>query len=218
MGAFDGATKFFDSSLEQVAREYGYSAENILILSGEEATLRSQYPHIYENLSGCRHHADRRTPMQYAQDLVASWLIEDYYFAKLQSDFYRLSLDGADRNRNILPNSRVSSSSDYLISTPDLTIQLELMNDYTGFWSRQGTLHLRDRKFTQLQRSRSLFLAISITTREFTLFDFRQDIQAQYIPSHRFYGGKPAYELSIPRHMLQPDEGDRMVQAILAIL
>lgn len=58
------------------------------------------------------------------------------------------------------------------------------MCDYTGLWSRTNKLHLRDFKYIQLKNSNSLFLAVSPTTK--------------YIESHRFYGNKPAYELSIP--------------------
>ena len=77
-------------------------------------------------------------------------------------------------------------------------IKVELVNDYTGFWSRTGTLHLRDNKYAHLRESNSLLLAIALTpdVQKFTIFDFRQDIPATYIPYHTAYG-KPAYELAI---------------------
>lgn len=215
MGAFQGVSEFFDRPLYEVAEQFGYDEDNLLILSGNEQRLRQLYPETYRNLIGCRHNADRRTPMEYGQDLVASWMIEDYFLAVLSSDHYDLALNGADRNRKILPRARISASSDYMITAPGIRIRMELMNDYTGFWRKTHRLHLRDAKYWQLRQSGSLFIAISTPTREFAIYDFRQEIPAAYIPSHPAYGGKSAYELQIPSTALQKIAGDRMERAIL---
>lgn len=44
MGAYSGAKNFFKKPLEQVAKNLGYKEDNILILSGDEETLRKKFP------------------------------------------------------------------------------------------------------------------------------------------------------------------------------
>jgi hypothetical protein len=139
----------------------------------------------------------------------------------MQNTSFSIGLSGADRNRKILSNTRTSTASDYIVSTPDgLCLKIELVNDYTGFWYRKQKLHLRDNKYNQLARQKSLLLAIALSPdiRQFALFDFRYDIPAKYIESHFPYGGKPAYELSISRDMLNSFSIDNVKAAINAAL
>ncbi|MCR5650901.1 MAG: hypothetical protein K6F86_06955 [Lachnospiraceae bacterium] len=205
MGAFDGLNAFFNGEIVNYAIRYEYDESNIIILKGDRQELERHHLQAYQNLLSCRHHSDNRTPIQYGQDLVASWVFEDYFLNEMINSGFSIDLAGADRNRTILPNQRTSTSSDYTITTPaGSVLNMELVNDYTGFWARTHTLHLRDNKYVQLQRNRCLLLAIALTAnvKKYALFDFREDIPAQYIQSHRPYGNKPAYELRIPQDML----------------
>lgn len=169
--------------------------------------LQKQYPEIYQNLLSCSHQADCRSPLAYGRDLVASWIFEDFLCQALQNNHqFTIQLDGADQNRMILATSDTSSGSDYLITSPTgRQLRVELVNDYTGFWHKHQKLHLRDQKYLRLQNSHSLLLAIAISEElcEFTVFDFRNTIPATYIPSHKPYGGKPAYELHISRSVMK---------------
>jgi hypothetical protein len=221
MGAFAGLSNYLDRPLSQYAKEYGYDVDNIAILEGDEQRLRREFPETYNNLLSCRHHKDNRTLMEYGQDLVASWIFEDYFLDEMQNASFSIGLSGADRNRKILSNTRTSSASDYIVSAPNgFCIKIELVNDYTGFWYKNQKLHLRDNKYNQLARQKSLLLAIALSTdiRQFALFDFRYDIPAKYIESHYPYGGKPAYELSISRDMLNSFSIDNVKAAINASL
>lgn len=218
MGAFLGVSHFFKRPLYEVARDLGYGEDNILILQGNEYDLVKNFPETYYNMKNCFHHRDRRTALEYAQDLVASWLMEDYFLNLLRSDSYEIQLDGADRNRKILPSAKTSASSDFLITRPGFQIKLELMNDYTGFWKENQVLHLRDAKYIQLQNTHGLFIAIAVPSNEFAIFDFRDTVPARFIPSHRPYGGKSAYELPIPPAKLRPITDSSMSQAIIDLL
>ena len=97
--------------------------------------IQNLFPETYRNLISCQHQRDNRTHLEYAQDLVASWLVEDYFLEILNSNGLRAALDGADRNRRILANVRTSASSDFTVSYNGNSRKLELMNDYTGYWS-----------------------------------------------------------------------------------
>ena len=92
------------------------------------------------------------------------------------------------------------------------------MNDYTGFWKENQVLHLRDAKYIQLQNTHGLFIAIAVPSNEFAIFDFRDTVPARFIPSHRPYGGKSAYELPIPPAKLKPIADSSMSQAIIDLL
>ena len=213
MGAYAGLSSFFNGSngsLRDYAIRYGYDDSNIIILEGNEASLRENHLQIYNNLLSCRHHSDNRTPIQYGQDLVASWVFEDYFLNELKDTGLNISLSGADRNRAILPNRRTSTSSDYIITMASgCQIQMELVNDYTGFWARTGKLHLRDNKYPRLRDNGCLLLAIALTpqTQKYALFDFREEIHATFLPRHEPWSrpgkDKAAYELEVLPEMLQ---------------
>ena len=92
MGAFTGAQTFFNCPLVEVARRLGYSQDNVLILQGDLQALQNSFPETYRNIMSCRHHRDNRTPLEYAQDLVASWLVEDSFLEILNSNGLRATL------------------------------------------------------------------------------------------------------------------------------
>ena len=211
MGAFKELSKFFSKGIVNQAREMGYSEDNILILLGDTASLQRRFPQTHQNLMSCSHHRDRRTPIEYGQDLVASWIFEDSLVQSLSNCGLEVILSGADCNRKILPNTNVSSNSDCLITLNGASVQLEIMCDYTGYWERTRRIDLRDSKYQKLCKTRSLFLGISTPTTSYILLDFGGNVPANYIPSHFPYGGKPAY--SVPVHT---DDFQRLNIAALA--
>ena len=216
MGAYSGVQLCFKKPLAEVAKSLHYEESNIVILEGDETRLREEFPEVYKNLLSCKHHADARTPFQYGQDLVASWLFEDtFLLAFTKTDKLTINLDGADKKRVILSSVRTSAASDYLVSTGyGNSRKLELMCDYTGFWARTGKLHLRDEKYSKMKKSQSLFIAVSVTKKEFAIFDFASPIPAKYLPRHFLYGGKPAYELNISSSLMIPYTSDNLIAEI----
>ncbi len=215
MSTFDHVTNVFGCPLDLVALQYGYSPENICILAGDEARLIREYPTAYSNVLSCAHHSDRRAPFEYAQDLVASWLIEDYYLGMLSQAGLTINLNGADRERKILRNTKTSTSCDFNVSYNGSSRRCELMNDYGGFWFQYSKLHLRDNKYEKLANDGALLLAISVSNNQFAFLDFSNRIPARYIASHRPYGGKSAYEIDIPNSYFSNATGENMVGAII---
>lgn len=72
-----------DRKSDKKAKDLNYSESNTLILAGDEQTLKTKYPVVYANLLSYGHNKDGRTYMEYAQDLVASWIFEDDLMAQL---------------------------------------------------------------------------------------------------------------------------------------
>lgn len=197
MGAFQQLSTNFFKDIIKTAEDLNYSESNILILKGEKELLKAKYPQIYNNLLSCNHHRDNRTFIEYGQDLVASWLFEDKIVETLRNNSIDINLAGADRNREILSNSKVSSSSDTTITINNISIPLEIMSDYTGYWTRTKRIDLRDDKYLRMVRSKSLFLGISTKDRKFVLLDFRTPLNSSYSPYHQPYGGKPCYTIHL---------------------
>lgn len=221
MGAYEGLSHYFKQPLCNYATTLGYDESNILILEGQMNQLQNRHLNIYNNLLSCQHHADRRTLLEYGQDLVASWLFEDYFINEIQNDIFTIQHAGADRTRLILPNQRTSTSSDYIITTnTGVQILMELVNDYTGFWYKNQKLHLRDNKYLQLRNHHGLLLAIALSpnAQKYTIFDFREEIPARRIESHRPYGGKPAYELTVSQESLNDFSFANVKNSIINII
>lgn len=193
--------KFFDDSVINVAKNMNYSEENILILENKENDLKQRYPEIYNNLLSCRHNRDFRTPMQYAQDLVCSWLYEDYLLDKLKHVGINIKLSGEDRNRKILSSARVSSNSDYLIEYNGKKAFIELANDYTGYWKNKKQCDLRDDKFLHIKNGVkdadfSFLLGVDFKNIEFFIVDVNDSHNITYSNYHYAYH-KPAYSIHL---------------------
>ena len=218
MGAFEQLSVCFRDGIVAVAQRLGYSEANVLIMEGNEAELRRRFPDVYANLLSCGHNKDARTYMEYAQDLVSSWVFEDFIMSELSNAGLEISKAGADRDREILAHANVSADSDYSVEWQGKEVLLELMSDYTGYWTRTGRMDLRDSKYLKLERNESLFLGISTQDRKFIFLDFSEDIPARYIDSHRPYGGKPAYQIHVNEDMLVPFNIARLVETIKAAI
>ena len=189
--------------LVEKAKSYNYPASSVCILSGDEQRLNNEFPETSNNLASCRHNRDRRTPFEYGQDLVASWLFEDFLMENLKNAGLTVSGAGADKNREVLPTTRVSASSDCLVTYNGKTRLLELMSDYTGYWAKNGKMELRDAKFKKMQDSASLFLGISTVDNKYILLDMSGDFESTFIPSYFLYGWKPAYSIKLPKNQMK---------------
>ncbi len=202
MGAYQYMLGLHPDLIEK-AKSYGYPESSVCILEGDMTILERQFPEAYKNLLSCNHHRDRRTPLEYGQDLVASWLFEDYLMENLQAQGISVSGAGADKNREVLSNAKVSASSDCLVCYKGKQRLLELMSDYTGYWARYKKMELRDSKFTKMQESQSLFLGVSTVDHKYLLLDMSGDFDYSFIPSYFLYGGKPAYSIKLSPSLLK---------------
>ena len=217
MGAFIQMTNLVGNLLT-LANELNYPESSKCILSGDENRLKILFPQTYSNLMSCGHHRDNRSPMEYGMDLVASWLFEDYLIKELTNVGLLITGDGADKNREVLPNTKVSASSDCVVSHNDRTRGLEIMNDYTCWWRRTHKIDLRDQKYNKIARTNSIFLGISNADNTYILIDKICDFPAKFIASHKPYGYKPAYQLTITDADLKPLDFNILANNIKALL
>lgn len=186
-GPYVGSQEFFGSQnkkfrdLSVLGKILGYKEPIILVLKGEEEKLAKKYPGVYETIKSCKHNRDKRTPFEYAQDLVASWLFEDFlvirsneYAEKTNEDFH-LELAGRDKEREILPTKKIEGTSDCLFTYEGVTIPVEIMTDYTGYFNKNKQVDLRDNKYPNLLKSKSILVGISTVDTTYILLDFTTD-------------------------------------------
>lgn len=192
---------FFNDSIENIAQKLNYSEENILILKNKEVELKEKYPETYSNLLSCKHNKDCRSLMQYAQDLVCSWLYEDYLMSELSKNGLKVMLSGEDRERKILKNIKVNSNSDYMVTINEKTAFIELVNDYTGYWYKKGQCDLRDDKFIHIKNgikmaNFSFLLGIDFKNMQFFIININNAKNITYTNYHHAYH-KPAYSINL---------------------
>lgn len=195
---------FFDNTMINIAKKMDYNEENIIILENNEEKLKNDYPDVYQNLLSCNHNKDYRSFMEYAQDLICSWIFEDYLIFNLKLFGIQIELSGNDKNRKILQNNSVSSASDYYIEYKGKKAFMELANDYTGYWKRTKKCDLRDDKYKNIQSKAinnefSFLLGVDFVNNEFFIIDLLDRANVvTYSDYHRFYH-KPAYTIHLSR-------------------
>ena len=188
MGAYSDLPNFLGENLTQIAEELKYSDANIAVLEGKIELLKSNFPQVLKNIQSCIHNRDRRTPLEYAQDLVASWIFEDYVVKKIQENpLLEILLAGADKKREILPGSRVSANSDTIICFKGRKRPLEIMTDYTGYWKNYKRIDLRDSKYEKLTNSKSLFLGFSTKDTKYILLDLYYTPESSFSSNCELY-------------------------------
>lgn len=193
---------FFNEPIIDIAKKLGYSENNIIILENNENKLKEKYLDTYSNLKSCYHNRDGRTEMQYAQDLICSWIFEDYLVYNLKLLGINLSLDGTDFERKILKSQKISSTSDYKIEYDNKKIYIELISDYKGYWNKNKKCDLRDDKYLKLKslasdNTSSMLLGIDFYNKKFFFFNVNDDKnKAEYVSFHFAYK-KPVYSIDL---------------------
>lgn len=217
MGAYQHIKELYPNLVER-AKLYNYPDSSVCILEGDIARLECEFPVIYNNLCSCRHNRDIRTPMEYGQDLVSSWLFEDILMDNLKKAGINLEGVGADKSREVLPNTKVSASSDCIVSFNGKNRLLELMSDYTGYWAKYKKMELRDSKFTKMRESNSLFLGISTTDKKYILLNMSSNLDVKFIASYFLYGGKPAYSIKFAKEQLMDIDFAQIAEDIKSMI
>ncbi len=193
--------KFFDDTMVNIAKKMGYSEDNILILEDNVDKLKIDYQDVYENLKSCKHNRDSRTEIEYAQDLICSWIFEDYLIFNLKLNGLDAELSGSDSERKILKSSAVSSKSDLVVKGYKKKIYIELVNDYRGYWLKYNKVDLRDDKYLYIKNlssdnDKTFLLGIDFCNKKFFLFDINNNQDVKYEPFHYAYK-KPAYSINL---------------------
>ena len=142
---------------------------------------------------------DSRNALEYAVDLLLGWIVEDAFVEWCLRNGIDARLSGKDSERELQSNSNsIDSNSDIYLK--DSERRLEIVQDHTGFWIRQGVGHLRNDKLDKLLEQRSVLIGISEEcVFWFDLGDYstRSNLMSTraFIQNHKHFGNKPAWEI-----------------------
>lgn len=160
---------------------------------------------------------DSRNALQYAIGLLLGWIVEDAFVQWCLINGIDARLDGKDSERELQPDGNsIDSNSDIYLK--DGKRRLEIVQDHTGFWMRQGIGHLRNEKLDKLLEQQSILIGISDEcVYYFDLVDYstRSEIMRTraFIQKHKNFGNKPAWQIPF-KHPKSMHE----LRALLAML
>lgn len=202
--------------LTEIAIGLTYDESNILILENKIDELKKKYPEIYQNLESCSHNKDKRKIEEYGKDLIASWLQEDLLMKKLKDVELEIELNGADKERKILKNSKVTTEADYVIRNGDEIIHLELMNSNTNYLNKAKRVDLRDNKYKKMKQQNAKLLLNDNYNNKFCILDVAA-LEATYIEKHKPYGDKPVYSISFESTTMNESTIDNIANKIQSL-
>lgn len=189
--------RFFGMSIVDTIKQYNLPTYMLYIIDSNEKGLKTKYPNIYKNILSCAHAADQRTPLQYARDIVLAWIFETYVMQNLQRVGLELERNGGDKNYDFLQGTDVSSDSDFKVKGR----RLELICNYTDYWTQHNCIDLRESKAKHLYQSNSLVLGITLDQPYYLLINFAKYLPNEYIPEYPPFGGKSAHRILITDDM-----------------
>jgi len=141
-------------------------------------------------IESLRYLRDSRTAEEYACDLILGWAIEDAVVLVLSS-YTRIVRCSADRERVFL--QRTNTKPDLIVQTADNEYTpIEIVVDFTGYWLREGRLHIRHEKYEEMKKSRCLIIGFDLLNKKFFIFEAGWPPE-KVIDSHTPYGGKKVY-------------------------
>ncbi len=128
---------------------------------------------------------DRRTPVEYAADLTFGWVVEDILLVYLNLNGFVADLVGADKDREFLSSSKISSDADMEINGRLADIYVDL----DGYWTKNDSLDLRMSKYNKLVKEKSLLIGVSPLNCQMLVLDFSKDVEVE-IRQNPLWGGK----------------------------
>jgi hypothetical protein len=100
---------------------------------------------------------DSRTPNEYGREVMRGWLVEDCVAHSLRNLGLDVRVTGADSDREFFGFGQHSPNY------PDLEVNnrsIEIVTDWTGHWSRNDSLDLRENKVDMLYKHDAIIIGV----------------------------------------------------------
>lgn len=131
---------------------------------------------------------------------------------------YQLTLSGKDKNRKILPNTKVGSNSDTIFNYNGKNINLEIITDFGLYWEKHKVLDLRDDKFNKMLSENAVLLAVSIIDKKFSLIPINETLSIKKIQHHKPYGYKPATQIDLQNVIFYQFNVSDIINKLIALI
>ena len=191
----------YNRSLVSVAKELGYSEQNLDILGcdaknvDQKKSVYKKYKKLFDSFlkdEWNKSLVDGRNVLDYFKDLISSWIGEDLLVKALNEYGFTASLANADKDRVIKTERReVTGEPDIKVEYEGCTRYIELMDALSPV-ERYGQFDLRLSKAKNQFARKTIFLLHGLADNKFILIDFMRDnVTVTYnYPNPRF-GNKP---------------------------
>lgn len=177
---------FFQSSIEQplfhFLQEFNWDINIGRVVRVLTDNINSEDIQYFNNQLGhLSHKKDWRTPSEYAAELIRGWLVEDVVYTILnRHPQISVSHKGEDMSREFLQET--TADSDLTGTISGSVIDIEIVSDFTEFWSRNNAIDLRQPKYNKISNNAEKYLLgvdlinntfcfVNPTTIETTTFD-----------------------------------------------
>lgn len=150
---------------------------------------------LEQNLGDMKRYMDSRNPSEYACDLLLGWVLEDMVLQSFYDIGLECNLVSKDRQREFL--KAPSSDIDLMLCLADKKILVEHVTDHTGYWLKNGKLHLRENKFEKLIQDNGILMGFDLFNYKFFIDQISNLQLIRKMDRHFLYGGKPASEISL---------------------
>ena len=115
------------------------------------------------------HKKDNRSSLEFIQNVMLGWLIEDALYIYLKNKGYNISLNGSDKIRVF--KNKPTNDPDFKMILKDEIIYLEQITDYAGYWKKYKNITLRDNKYLHLKQNNIFVFGIDLKNNSFILFN-----------------------------------------------
>jgi hypothetical protein len=190
----EALTEFFNAPLDDIAEIFHYNEENKVILRGDESTFYAKYPRTvsYLNSTLAQKRRDKRTPFEFARDLIINWLLEDYIAFKLSTIGYRTNYNSHDRNRQII-SDKVTADPDLKMLIEGRWVPIEVQADYSSWVSNGGSLSIKEWKYNTIVKQNAMLMQVDVPKKSFCLIPTNQLLNPSRTGINHGMGDKPVY-------------------------
>lgn len=151
-------------------------------------------------------HKDNREVVEYGKDLAIGWLAEDAVLHKLSDFGLKIRSTGSDSHREYLAKQNIGTHSDYIVTSQNRAIAVELVISWNNYWIKTNRLDLRDSKFKRLSNKNIESVLIGIEPNSSCFFitsveKIKNEFQWRENPA---WGNKGVYTLNSIDKLMKP--------------
>ena len=199
------ATKYEDSCFEE-SNIQKFQTFICLIEQQRIPSSTCEYLKLRASRNDLKHQRDRRTPLEYAIDLILGWISEDVQYEILNMNGFSVSMAGKDSDREIRPGKFVSATADFRISfNSNEKINVEFMVDWLNHWGINNECDVRDHKVNRLAYQGGVFLGINPANATCLLHNFRESgLEGWRHKTNHPKWGKPTWTMTNVNQRMYP--------------
>ena len=214
MGAYEGLSKYFANGVINKANELGYGEFLMSILKGDVETLEQKYNSVWNELKKCEYHIENKTSIEFGRDMISTWILEDCIIGTLKNSGLNITYGKDYITRKKFTNRPDTIDNSVTVNTSENIFNLIIRCDYTGAWSKTGTLILRESQYKKIKDKKMVLLGLSTIDNKLILLNHTSLSDVKYIESYTPYYGKPVYEINIPNSSIHTFTIPTMIKEI----